>query len=122
MEEVWKQILLMVYNLWLELIEQKADSTISVVDVDNNHPWKMKIVKDGYLHDYIDNEMENPPRQTLPKIYIVNGAIYATKRNVLMLENSFKGKTCIPFIMKSKRSVNIDNIEDFITAEYFLNL
>jgi len=40
----------------------------------------------------------------------------------LMLENSFKGKTCIPFIMKSKRSVNIDNIEDFITAEYFLNL
>ena len=66
--------------------------------------------------------MENPPRQTLPKIYIVNGAIYATKRNVLMLENSFKGKTCIPFIMKSKRSVNIDNIEDFITAEYFLNL
>lgn len=106
----------------LELIEQKADSTISVVDVDNNHPWKMKIVKDGYLHDYIDNEMENPPRQTLPKIYIVNGAIYATKRNVLMLENSFKGKTCIPFIMTSKRSVNIDNIEDFITAEYFLNL
>ena len=103
------------------LITHNSDSVISIVDVDNYHPMKMKIVEDGLLKDFQKPPTENPPRQTLPPVYIVNGAIYATKRDVLINQSSFIGGKCLPYIMPRNRSVNIDNIEDFIIAEYFIN-
>ena len=103
------------------LITHNSDSVISIVDVDNYHPMKMKIVEDGLLKDFKKPPTENPPRQTLPPVYIVNGAIYATRRDVLLIDSSFIGEKCLPYIMPRNRSVNIDNIEDFIIAEYFFN-
>lgn len=100
---------------------KKADSIISVVDVDNYHPAKMKIIKNSLLIDFQETGLENPPRQSLSKVYIVNGAIYATKRNVFMNKNTFKGNVSLPYIMKNENSVNIDNIEDFIVAEFIIN-
>jgi CMP-N-acetylneuraminic acid synthetase len=58
----------------------------------------------------------------LPPVYIVNGAIYATKRDVFINKNTFKGNHCIPFIMPQNRSSNIDELQDIIVAEYFLNI
>jgi len=103
------------------LLDKKVDSIISVVSVKNNHPYKMKIIKEGYLKDYQETGLENPPRQQLPPVYIVNGAVYACKRDVLINQNSFKGKSCIPYIMPDERSANIDSLVDFTIAEYFLN-
>ncbi len=92
------------------------DSIISVVDVDNFHPIKMKKIINSQLTDYEYWPIENPPRQTLPKVYIVNGAFYLTKRNILINKKSFKGKKSLPFVMPKERSVNIDNILDFKLA------
>ena len=103
-----------------KLIDSDADSVISVVDVDNYHPYKMKKIKGENLHDYVNSNLENPPRQELPKLYIVNGAIYATRRNIFILENTFKGKKCIPYIMPQSRSINIDRLTDFLVADYYL--
>lgn len=108
------------------LIINNADGIISVVDVGNNHPMKMKkyLSNDGISGELVDYEAppkENCPRQELPPVFIVNGAIYATKRNVLMKYNSFKGKYCIGFTMPPEKSVNIDNEFDFYLAEYLIN-
>ncbi len=106
-----------------KLIKNDADGIISIVDVGNYHPYKMKkINNDEKLIDFINSGLENPPRQSLPSVFIVNGAVYATKRDVFFNYNTFKGKTCLPFIMPKSRSVNIDEPEDFLVAEYFLNL
>jgi CMP-N,N'-diacetyllegionaminic acid synthase len=102
------------------LIDSQNDSIISITDVDNYHPYKMKEIRNDKLCDFIDTGMENPPRQLLPSVYIVNGAIYAVKRDILMNNNSFKGNLCLPFIMTRERSVNIDNYTDFLVAEYYL--
>lgn len=103
------------------LIEADADGIISVVDVDNWHPMKMKkFDENSYLIDYQTPPVENPPRQILPKVYMVNGAIYATKRDVFMEKNTFKGEKCLGYIMPPERSVNIDTEIDFLIAEYYL--
>lgn len=103
------------------LIEADADGVISVVDVDNWHPMKMKkFDENSYLIDYQAPPVENPPRQILPKVYMVNGAIYATKRDIFMEKNTFKGKKCLGYIMPPDRSVNIDTEIDFLIAEYYL--
>lgn len=102
------------------LIESDADGIISVVDVDNWHPMKMKRFENDYLVDYEKPPMENPPRQILPKVYMVNGAIYATKRDIFMNQSTFRGKKCLGYIMPQERSVNIDGEIDFLAAEIYI--
>ena len=97
-----------------------ADSVISVVDVTGHHPARMKFLSGDRL---IDPEFceayENQPRQELPPMYIRNGAIYLTKRDVL-LSGSFKGQDCRAYLMETIRSVNIDTMLDFEYAEFLL--
>ena len=102
------------------LIESDADGIISVVHVGNWHPIKMKKFVDGWLVDYEPWPVENPPRQTLPPVYMVNGAIYATRRDIFMERNTFRGERCLGYIMPEERSVNIDNEAAFVLAEYYL--
>lgn len=103
----------------IDLLEQtNADSVISVVDVEGHHPARMKFMEDGKLIDppYCE-AYENQPRQELTPMYIRNGAIYLTKKEVL-LANSFKGKDCRALVMPASRSVNIDSVLDFQMAEF----
>ena len=103
------------------LTETGADSVISVVDVEGHHPARMKFLKNGRLIDppYCE-AYENQPRQELETMYLRNGAIYLTRREVL-LNNSFKGNDCRAWIMDTHRSVNIDTPLDFALAEFMLD-
>ena len=102
------------------LIDSKADGIISIVDVDNWHPMKMKRFEGDRIVDYEKPPIENPPRQSLPPVYIVNGALYATNRDLFMQRNSFQGDRCLGYQMPLYRSVNIDTELDFMAAEYYL--
>ena len=102
------------------LFDTNADSVISVVDVEGYHPLRMKRVVDGRLINYIDQGHEDMrPRQKLPPVYIRNGAIYATRRNIMMKKNSFSGVDSRAYIMPSDRSVNIDTYEDLLLAKSY---
>lgn len=100
--------------------DSDADACMSVVQVDNAHPIKMKRIIGEHLVDFIETGLENPPRQLLPHVYIVNGAIYLVKRDVLVDLKSFKGKKCIPYCMSTVDSVNIDSEIDFKFAEFVM--
>lgn len=96
-----------------------ADSVISVKNVEGNHPARMKYIENGKLIDppYCET-IENQNRQELQPVYIRNGAIYLTRRNIL-LEGSFKGKNSLALIMPESRSINIDSEMDFKFAEWY---
>jgi CMP-N-acetylneuraminic acid synthetase len=102
------------------LIESGADGIISVVDVDNWHPMKMKRFIGEALVDYEKPPVENAPRQSLPPVFMVNGALYATRRDVLVYQNTFQGNRCLGYVMPPERSINIDCALDFVIAEHFL--
>lgn len=102
------------------LMASEAEGVISVVPVGNWHPMKMKRFVDGLLVDYEHPPVENPPRQLLPPVYIVNGAIYASRRDVLMLRGTFRGERCLGYVMPVERSINIDTEADLHVAEYYL--
>ena len=98
-----------------------ADSVISVTNVEGNHPARMKYIENRYLIDPPFCELhENQNRQELIEMYIRNGAIYLTRRNII-LNNSFKGSKCLPITMSKKTSINIDTIDDFEYAEFIYN-
>jgi CMP-N-acetylneuraminic acid synthetase len=59
--------------------------------------------------------------QKLPRLYIPNGAVWATRRSVLMEQNLITGPHSGIVIMSRERSVDIDEPVDFVTAEAMAN-
>ena len=105
------------------LVEDGADSVVSVVDVEGYHPFRMKrVLDDGRLINYIDQGFEDMrPRQLLPPVYIRSGALYITRRAVLMEQDSFIGAHCKAYVMPQQRAVNIDSAFDLWLAQYLLD-
>lgn len=101
------------------LEETGADAVISFVEVEENHPARMKyITPEGRVIDPpFAEEIEGQRRQDLPKLYLRDGSIYLTRRSVLMEQNSFKGKDCRAWIVPAERACNIDTPLDLYTAE-----
>ena len=104
------------------LFKSEVESVVSVVDVGGNHPLRMKrIVGENILINYIDQGFENMrPRQKLPPVYIRNGAIYASKRNVLIEKSNIITENCLAYLMSSEKSINIDNNIDLKLAELLI--
>lgn len=107
----------------IELLEKTgADSVISFVAVGEKHPARMKFVDDqGRVIDPpFAEKMEGQRRQELPKLYLREGSIYLTRRDVLMKQHSLKGRDCRAWIMPEDRACNIDQPFDLFLAEQLL--
>ena len=105
-------------NKAIEILEdQNIDSVCSVVEASGIHPFKMKRIDDGLLSDFIETGLENPDRNSLPKVYNVNGCVYAVRRNVLMERKTLKGGKQRPLVMDEMTSVSIDTELDFEICE-----
>ena len=99
-----------------------CDSVISVVQTPT-HPLFMKRIENNRLLSFSDVlvEKEGTRRQDAqPPAYVRNGAIYITRRDVLMERNSIWGETIRPYVMPPERSVNIDSELDLKLAEVML--
>ncbi|PCI29357.1 MAG: hypothetical protein COB67_04180 [SAR324 cluster bacterium] len=98
------------------------DSVVSVRLANNNHPLKVKrIDDDGLLQCFLEGAVEPTRRQDLtPDVYQRNGAIYLSRRQVFMEENSIFGTRICPYIMDGQISVDIDSELDFRIAEALL--
>lgn len=102
-------------------IKEKADTVVSVYEVNDSHPVKMKkIGKDGKLVPYVESLKETVfRRQDLPSVYKRNGGIYVNTREMTMDKNSYHGTIGVsyPYIMPSLRSVDINNMIDLYLCE-----
>jgi CMP-N,N'-diacetyllegionaminic acid synthase len=98
-----------------------CDSVISVVQVFAVHPILMKRIENGQLLPYCIEEREGTRRQDYqPPAYMRNGAIYLTRRDVLMECHSIWGKVIRPYIMPEERSVSVDNELDMKLVEILM--
>jgi N-acylneuraminate cytidylyltransferase len=107
----------------IDLLERTgADSVISFADVGERHPSRMKFIgDDGRVIDPPFAEaFEGQPRQQLQKMYIRDGSVYLTRHDVLMLENSLKGRDCRAWMIPDERSRNIDDQFDLFLVEQML--
>ena len=96
-------------------IETQADSVISVTQMTDKHPVRMKrITDDDLIEDFCSEYPEGDAgrRQDLEPCYIRNGGIYSMKRDTLINERTRHGKISRPYVMEDKYSVNIDNEMD----------
>jgi len=107
----------------IELLERTAaDSVISFVDVGEKHPARMKILtSEGWVIDPpFAEQYEGQRRQDLPKLYLREGSVYLTRREILMEQHSLKGSHCRAWIIPPERACNIDTTFDLFLAEQLL--
>jgi CMP-N-acetylneuraminic acid synthetase len=91
-------------------MEGGCDSVISVVRVFSVHPILMKRIEENRLLPYCLEEKEGIRRQDYqPPAYMRNGAIYLTRRHVLMELSSIWGEVIRPYVMPHERSLGIDS-------------
>jgi CMP-N,N'-diacetyllegionaminic acid synthase len=102
-------------------MEGGCDSVISVVQVFATHPILMKKIERGVLVPYCIQEKEGTRRQDYsPPAYMRNGAIYLTRRDVLMERNSVWGDVIRPYVMPPDLSVGLDNELDLKLIELLM--
>lgn len=98
-----------------------CDSVISVVQVFATHPILMKRIENDRLVAFCVEEREGTRRQEYqPPAYMRNGAIYLTRREVLVEQDSIWGAVIRPYVMPEERSVSIDSEVDLLVAEALL--
>jgi CMP-N-acetylneuraminic acid synthetase len=106
----------------LALAQQgNCDSVISVVQVFAVHPILMKRIEQNQLLPYCIPEKEGTRRQDYqPPAYMRNGAIYLTRRDVLMERGSLWGDVIRPYVMPPERSVGVDSELDMKMVEMLM--
>lgn len=94
------------------------DSLISVREIpsDFNPHWAFEEVG-GELKIATGEEVPISRRQDLPKAYHRDGAIYITKANVLLDQNSLLGKHIGFIVTNGDEDINLDTPEDWKLAE-----
>jgi CMP-N-acetylneuraminic acid synthetase len=98
-----------------------CDSVISVVQVFAVHPILMKRIDNDTLLPYCIEEPEGTRRQDYsPPAYMRNGAIYLTRRDVLLNQGSIWGGVIRPYVMPPERSVSVDSELDLKLVELLM--
>lgn len=100
-------------------LRYSCDSVISVVQSHHFLHNLRYLNDDDTLSDIVLRE--NGLKTKLgSKIFAVNGAIYITQRDVIVKQKDFYGKRSLPYLMNKQASVDIDTLEDFQLAEFFM--
>jgi CMP-N,N'-diacetyllegionaminic acid synthase len=99
------------------LFEKKADSIISVCEVDHSPRWSNILLKDQSMENFIAPE-DAKHSQALPTYYRLNGAIYLLDREIALKKRTlFIGENSYAYVMDRTSSIDIDTELDFKIAE-----
>jgi CMP-N,N'-diacetyllegionaminic acid synthase len=98
------------------MLEQtQADSVVSLCAAEHHPAW-MKRIERGRVLPFLENAPEYTRRQDLTPVYRLNGAIYVTRRRVLLEENRILGRDTRALVMDAESSVDIDTPLDLKLA------
>jgi CMP-N-acetylneuraminic acid synthetase len=97
-----------------------AASVVSVVRVEAaHHPAKLKVLEGDRLRPWL-YEDELTPAQELPPLWVRNGSIYASRRDVLGGGRLLDVDDLRAFEMPPERSFDVDTPRDLAFAEFLL--
>ena len=100
-----------------KLIETKADAVVSVVEM-KQHPY-LSFKLEGDRLEPLYGVEKRVQRQKLPSTYALNGAVYVTRRDVL-LNSGLYGEDNRAIVMPEERSIDIDDMFQFKLVEMIM--
>lgn len=105
----------------INLLEKTgADTAVSVVQVEQAiHPLKLKVLDGSRLLPYLKEENGRMAEHELPKVFVRNCAVYATRRNIID-KGLVIGDDCRGYVMPRERSIDINEELDLSFAEFLV--
>jgi len=110
-----------IYNCIMLALDRHSETVVSVSESDT-HPYLCKKMDpDGIITDFMQIPQETAlNRQNLPTVYVLNGAIYLVKTQVLIGKNSLYGNPTHAYVMPKERSLDIDTPHDLNFARFMM--
>jgi CMP-N-acetylneuraminic acid synthetase len=97
------------------------DTLVSVRSIDRKYGWLMRETEGGMMEFVAQTAVDKPTRrQTLPRLFMPNGAIYITRCDAV--DKGFYGSRTRSFVMSDACSIDVDTLDDFRAAEAALGL
>lgn len=97
-----------------------ADTAVSIVKLDHAiHPLKLKVLEGDRLRPYFAEENGRMAAQELSPLYVRNGAVYATRCQVIET-GQIIGPDCRGYVMPRERSIDINDVLDYEFARYLV--
>ena len=104
----------------MENIENKIDMIVSVkISKENPYFSLYELNNSGFLVKSKNSDYQR--RQDCPVVYALNGSMYLMNVSALKLKPINKFDKIKKIIMPDERSIDIDTLDDWILAEYYLN-
>jgi CMP-N,N'-diacetyllegionaminic acid synthase len=101
--------------------QPNAKCLISICDAQHVRLSTLYHKKGKYLEQLLKEIDPVARRQTLRELYQRNGAVYITRRDLLLEERKIINENPLFYTMPRERSVAIDDIFDWLLAEFLLN-
>jgi len=97
-----------------------VESVVGVARVEGAHPAYLYRIVDGLLHPLTGAQPTGLRRQDLDSLYFLEGSIYASFVAALRERRSFYHGRTAPWIVARYKSLEIDDLSDFIAVEALL--
>jgi len=108
-----------------EMIRKGADSAVTVYPVSQYPQWMKRMDGKGLLSPFLKN-VKTYRAQDVEPMYLLDGAVVAMKRNVLMRSekrsgvHTFLGKRMVGIVQEDRKySIEVDDGEDLNLARYY---
>lgn len=103
-------------------VKNGAPSCVSVVETSESPYWMYYKNKDNKITPLIKTDKKAYQRQLLPKVFILNGAVYVSKTEYVKIQKTFVTKDTLAFTMHRDHSLDIDSEYDFLNAKVILKI
>lgn len=104
----------------VELFEKNRDSMVLTCYESRDNPYfnMLKIQDNGSATLVCENSVYR--RQDAPKVFNITPIAYVTSPEIVLKYNSLFDTKILPFIVSKNEGIDIDDIDDFYLAEYFM--
>ncbi|MDE0582108.1 acylneuraminate cytidylyltransferase family protein [Planococcus sp. A6] len=96
---------------------KKAKTIISVCETQHSPLWTNTLPENLSLESFISQDLIDKNRQSLPKYYQLNGAIYIIETSQISDNHNLYSEYSYAYIMSHTKSIDIDNLLDFLLVE-----
>lgn len=102
-------------------IDQNANACVTVTMPDKSPYWMYTLDESNRIHSVIKTDHFFNRRQELPKVYVLNGAVYIARHDWLLENQTFLTEETIASMMPKQRSLDIDTELDISILEKILS-
>ncbi|MGO4547465.1 acylneuraminate cytidylyltransferase family protein [Paenibacillus sp. 2TAB23] len=100
-------------------VASAATAAVSVTKQEKSPYWMFELNEENRMKPLMGESIV-VPRQNLPKVFSLNGAIYISSIEQLKQTESFLTEETVAYVMPTERSIDIDTLTDFRMCEILL--